>query len=171
MPNWCTADLEISGPEDDVNRIADTKLDFERIRPTPPEMLGWPKSRILRAIAKLYAGITHREPRAPAGPDGLSLWYDWRCDNWGTKWTANVEIIHRNPGLLQAKLETAGDIPEAILRHLSTRFPDVTFHILDCMEETGAFGGSVKYRGGDCVENTIHEPSQEELAQRGITQA
>lgn len=56
-------------------------------------------------------------------------WYNWCCNNWGTKWNAVDTYISYSDkdqvGTIQ--FDTAWDEPEPVLISLSKKFPDYTF--------------------------------------------
>jgi hypothetical protein len=93
MPNWVDCDLTISGTKNDVEAIiaklasADgTKLiDFNNIIPYPEEFK--------RADDILQAWFDKPEEgrkQTPQPKDGYNNGgYQWRIENWGTKWNAS----------------------------------------------------------------------------------
>lgn len=71
MPNWCNNTLTISHEDADVidNLMAQVRADgdgrlFQHIKPMPEEL------------------------RDTTSPSDSPNWYDWSCQNWGTKWDA-----------------------------------------------------------------------------------
>lgn len=59
---------------------------------------------------------------------GAANWYDWRCQNWGTKWNAeDASLDEENDGTeLHYHFMTAWAEPVPIYLALSEQFPDVT---------------------------------------------
>ena len=54
-------------------------------------------------------------------------WYDWNCENWGTKWNAyECEIIEDCIGeyndMLEIKFTTAWGVPDKWVKHLSESY-------------------------------------------------
>ena len=39
MPNWCYNEIEIQGPFNEIESIMQTECDFQKILPTPQELL------------------------------------------------------------------------------------------------------------------------------------
>src|SRR4051794_4660151 len=76
MPNCCDNRLAIAGPPDVVMELVrllegpEEKLDFERLLPTPRDLL---------------EGADYD---APGIPDELPGWYQWHREHWGVKWNA-----------------------------------------------------------------------------------
>ena len=72
MPNYCNNRIKLSGPEEDIKslldfiRSDDSIFDFEKVVPIPEEYLENGK------------------------------WYDWRVENWGTKWNCSDVSINGN---------------------------------------------------------------------------
>ena len=53
-------------------------------------------------------------------------WYDWRCQNWDTKWDAyDVEVIDEDPDCVEIQFDTAWSPPEAICHALREQYPDL----------------------------------------------
>lgn len=95
MPNWCEDRLVVTGPRqalrDLVARLEgedpDTQkrvvIDFERILPTPPELL-----------AGRPGGPAATPVRTPDGDDG---WFVWRNEHWGHQVERAVADADRKP--------------------------------------------------------------------------
>ena len=55
-------------------------------------------------------------------------WYDWRLQNWDTKWDAyEVSIDDDDPDQLEVSFETAWSPPEAVCRAMREQYPDLAF--------------------------------------------
>ena len=54
-------------------------------------------------------------------------WYDWRLQNWDTKWDAyEVSIDDDDPDQLEVSFETAWSPPEAICHAMREQYPDLS---------------------------------------------
>lgn len=54
---------------------------------------------------------------------GTDSWYEWNCDNWGTKWDASEIIMEReSPTELSVKFQTAWSPPEPIFMKLVEKY-------------------------------------------------
>ena len=54
-------------------------------------------------------------------------WYDWRVQNWDTKWDAyDVVVTDDDPESTEVEFNTAWSPPEAICYALSEQYPDVS---------------------------------------------
>ena len=52
-------------------------------------------------------------------------WYDWRLQNWDTKWDAyDVEVVDPDPENLEIEFNTAWSPPEAVCHALREKFED-----------------------------------------------
>ena len=57
---------------------------------------------------------------------GYADWYDWCCNNWGTKWNAcNVSISNESATSLTYDFDTAWSEPTPVLQALSEKYPNV----------------------------------------------
>ena len=53
-------------------------------------------------------------------------WYDWRLQNWDTKWDAyDVAITDDDPDQLEVEFSTAWSPPEAICSAIREQYPDL----------------------------------------------
>ena len=95
-------------------------------------------------------------------------WYDWCCDNWGTKWNACHgeigEIVEHEGG--QAELhvifETAWSMPSPIFEALAGMYPQIHFSGRWADEDMGrncglweAENGIVAYTEDECLPNPL----------------
>ena len=53
-------------------------------------------------------------------------WYDWRVQNWDTKWDAyDVNFLDEDPDQFEVEFNTAWSPPEAICHALREQYPDL----------------------------------------------
>ena len=53
-------------------------------------------------------------------------WYDWRVQNWDTKWDAyDVEVTDDDPDCTEITFNTAWSPPEAVCHALREQYPDI----------------------------------------------
>ena len=92
MPNWCDNQITITGPnsvidkiekivKEESNNAEDGLLQF--FHPMPKELLETEAG----PIAKTKAEKNERKARKLSF--GAENWYDWRVENWSTKWEVN----------------------------------------------------------------------------------
>ena len=54
-------------------------------------------------------------------------WYDWRLQNWDTKWDAyDVSVDDDDPDQLEVSFNTAWSPPEAICHAMREQYPDLS---------------------------------------------
>ena len=54
-------------------------------------------------------------------------WYDWRVQNWDTKWDAyDVVVTDDDPESVEIEFNTAWSPPEAICNQIREDYPDVS---------------------------------------------
>ena len=145
MPNWCSNNLQIFGPEADVSRFKEQVvghspwlhdkdqeqniLNFHNLVPIPPEILA-----------------------ASYGDTG----FDWEREHWGCKWGAcETRLVDEWEGHLHYSFETAWTPPLAFLEKIARQWPTLKF-LLDYEELSMGFKGITKAAGAvmedHCVE-------------------
>ena len=83
MPNWCNNNLRITGPQNKLKKLSKAAKDgklFEYMVPMPTEL----RDTEAGPDAKTKA---EKQKRAKlVAKYGSENWYEWACNNWGTKW-------------------------------------------------------------------------------------
>ncbi len=148
MPNHCHNRVTFYPAGDDTDKaIEDIKAIkqmfedeniFTQIIPEPD----WVNTPLMSSDVKRY---TFSEPKGKVGElpilqtdrYGQSLrfqstgrqddrWYDWRIQNWDTKWDAyDVEVLDDDPDQLEVSFNTAWSPPEAICHEIREQYPDL----------------------------------------------
>tara|TARA_B100000902_G_scaffold111835_1_gene113049 strand:+ start:214 stop:837 length:624 start_codon:yes stop_codon:yes gene_type:complete len=82
MPNWCDNQITITGPNSVIDKI-------EKI--VKEEKDGDGLLNFMSPMPKELDGTTAPSPADKPQPmiEGFDNWYDWRCENWSTKWDVN----------------------------------------------------------------------------------
>lgn len=141
MPNWCTNYMDVSHPDPTKMR----------------ELLtAYGEGQLLQYAKPMPEALNIERSFGPDNPDleairaankrdyGYEDWYDWRYDNWGTKWdvlpnTDSIEIEGESVVMLQ--FETAWCPPIKAFEALKEQ----GFHIeVEYTEEGGFFIGTWK---------------------------
>ena len=141
MPNWCNNRVTISaGTVEEEEQLAEIveifKKDnpFQVLYPMPdfdkiphPETGELPKTEEIKNPA---GEVVHVSTRWADGTQD-TRWYDWRLENWDTKWDVHDAEIEKDifGGEMEsftATFDTAWSPPEAICRRLRDMFPKVS---------------------------------------------
>lgn len=85
---------------------------------------------------------------------GATNWYDWCCDNWGTKWNA---YENQQPDSDTIIFETAWAPPEPVIARLAKMYPEAEIEHWWADEDTGSNDGHAKYSGGGVSEISYYE--------------
>ena len=73
---------------------------------------------------------------------GAENWYDWACNNWGTKWNSvDTEIIEDERDGLTYSFNTAWDCPREVVDKLQmildNELPFISIESWECVHEDG----------------------------------
>jgi hypothetical protein len=124
--------------------LKENGLSFEKIKPTPPELL-----------------------------EGNG-WYDWRLENWGTKWDLSEEEQREVADQLiseiadfQATFMTAWSPPLQAIAALSEMFPNDQF-TLDYFESGCWFAGTAIISEGQIDDNQVDDADVTEFAKENF---
>ena len=116
MPNHCFNKIEIYGKE--ASKIAskieseETPFDFTKIFPEPD-------------YDKIAVKPTF--PREKGDDFRMPKWWDWRVQNWGTKWNSyDCEVIEMDDDQVEYTFNTAWSPPEGVIEKLREQYPDVS---------------------------------------------
>lgn len=98
-----------------------------------------------------------------------ATWYDWRIENWGTKWDAydrtSEEWDSGNTGTGTYTFNTAWAPPIPVIRRLATIFLNITFTWKWADEDYGHNLGETEIAGGIVISNRqIEEGTKEAVA-------
>ena len=78
---------------------------------------------------------------------GAVDWYDWCCNNWGTKWNAqNTQLLDENSA--EVYFDTAWSPVVKLLKKLSEKNPDCTFEYEFAEEQAAILCGRVVFESG-----------------------
>ena len=97
-------------------------------------------------------GITPEMQKELIKKTGAKNWYDWCCQNWGTKWGAyDVDFTpHTKRGALLSFRSAWSPPADQVFQALSEKFPDLTFEI-EYFEGGAAYcGGMTFYAKSEC---------------------
>lgn len=151
MPNWCSNDLTITGPEKTVQTIASLiglkeekpEFDFNKVIAYPS------KFRDQDAVAE-----EARKNKDYTVKDGFnSGGHDWCVNHWGTKWNVGSEIFNLSLEAKKVKVsfDTAWSPPEPVVKALAAQFPDCKLK-LAYYEAGMGFKGKLIVKGSEVLE-------------------
>lgn len=79
---------------------------------------------------------------------GGETWYEWRVQNWGTKWNAyHTEIQTENDTEIVVLFDTAWSLAEPVYEAIAERFPELYINV-QYIDEGGGFAGELVLSGG-----------------------
>lgn len=163
MPNWNSNALSVKGNKKDIAALAkfvkgkdndgnEMPFDFEKVLPTPPELLQYQSPMTDEAKAKEFMDKY-----------GAEDWYNWRVKNWGTKWNLDSEITFDvGDKFIDFSFDTAWSPPVGIIKELARKFPKLTFSLTYC-EPGNTFAG-VFTAEGEWTNDIGYDPSSKEYA-------
>ena len=139
MPNHCFNKVTISVGDADEKSLEilvdtlkskenETDFDFDAILPMPPELedVDWSEAEEMNDIIRARYKKEH----------GSDNWYDWRVNNWGTKWNSyNCEIVEHEDDYVVYTFDTAWGPPTGVIEALREQCPD--FSISAFFDEPG----------------------------------
>ena len=139
MPNHCYNRVTIYGSGNDTDetraQIAKLKDIFEG-ESVFPQIIPEPDWSNIPLMCKDVKGLIYDRGEVGELPiDGRftstdrqdDRWYDWRIQNWDTKWDAyDLTVDDDDPDQLEVSFNTAWSPPEAICNQLKEDYPDLS---------------------------------------------
>ena len=115
MPNWC---------DNEINFYTNSKEEMQ-------ELLEFLSGTV--TTQEKFSGEYHTEEVdfcfnsvRPMPPTIGDNWYDWRLNNWGTKWEPTIDCFDLvSEDWLVVSMTTAWGPPEGIYNEIASKFPDV----------------------------------------------
>ena len=146
MPNHCYNKVTISVGDADGQNLKvlvdtlkseenQTDFDFNAILPMPPELenVDWSEAEEMNDIIRARYKKQH----------GSDNWYDWRVNNWGTKWNSySCELVEQEDDYVVYTFDTAWGPPTGVIEALREQCPDFSisaFFDEPGMEEAGYY--------------------------------
>ena len=138
MPNNTQNTLELTGAHEAVMAFVaqiGKHMNFETVIPPPANKF------------RENLGLDDKERCAR---EGIPTWYDWQCENWGTKWNAyaneDVAIEEFSDRFTMAtyRFQTAWDAPRPVIAAIIKQNPDIEVsggYVHEGYEGCGSFYG------------------------------
>jgi len=105
MPNWCDNQITITGPNSVIDKIEKIVKEEDDKNGLLQFMCPMPKQ--LQDTTSPSSSADKPQPMV----DGFDNWYDWRVENWSTKWDVNefygVDRQHLNDSLDESTISFA----------------------------------------------------------------
>ena len=168
MPNWCYNSMSVHGERTELVRLTEaitrtahndegnevTGYDLSVLFPVPEE---------LQIPSVFFRRDGDDDPEyqellkkyeANRAKYGHTTWYDWAIQNWGTKWSPNVQdwelSTYNDESVINAYYETAWSPCDGLIREISKQFPTLLFSVTSD-EEGGSFACCEAYHNGVAV--------------------
>lgn len=139
MPNWCYNTLTITGKPKALNKmLKQVKVDKNRVDDFNENQ------ETIFSFNKVI----------PMPESEKDNWYEWRVQNWGTKWNADVQYETTDQwenGEVFIEFNTAWAMPIPVLETLSKQHPTLTF-FMRAYEESYAFWQIFTLKNGNYKE-------------------
>lgn len=130
----------------DISRVAKNAADY-----TPDENERKLGISDYESLGKMYL----KNLEEYGAPD----WYDWRINNWGTKWNAyETKLLNDN----SIGFQTAWSTPLDIIKALSLQYPSLQFEVKYADEDYGYNVGEYTYKNGEMTKEYIPKAGSEQ---------
>jgi asparagine synthetase A len=131
MPNWCSNEVQFDGSEEDIAKFkeecfsdhkGEAVLDFSKVLPEPD-------------YDKPKKDGTHNDGVQTELHSVMPDWWNWRNDNWGTKWNlvpthdgdlTAYTTIEDSEDFIQLEFDTAWSPPNGIYEAIVDKYPDIS---------------------------------------------
>lgn len=151
MPNWCNNTININGPKDKINKLwksAKKEGLLQVMHPMPKELEG------------------------TTSPSDEDNWYDWRVNNWATKWDVDTEGLeykdHKNgTASISGWFDSAWSPPTGAYNEFLAKNEDCSIKAL--YYEGGMDFGGEYFDGSDtCITVSDYKADQMEDPNEGL---
>ena len=155
MPNWTSNRLRIQTDSDsqtEFKKIAELKEIFKSDSPfnkliPQPDWSTTPNEDGELRVERLHKNdkgeIVCATYEFPKSGKSDSRWYDWNCQNWGTKWDAcNVEITRDDEDYLEICFDTAWSPATPVIEKIRELYEDNdSWTYVNCLYELEGYEG------------------------------
>lgn len=173
MPNWVQTSLEITGPQEELDRFA-SMVKVEEVEDTwLSRRTGEKHTRLEMKIIESFLPCPEElyEVKSPVREEqnelaqqmlekyGATDWYTWQYENWGVKWgDSQTEIDDSYTTGLFYRFQTPWGSADAAFTKISAMFPELRFQFF-YDEEAGFFVGCQVMKNGEIVFDEMFSPA------------
>jgi len=190
MPNHVENIVSFKGSKDDITEVMNILFDgkgnvtFDGFLPMPEELVGTSSPTRIVSKKDYVLAVKKREKDIKDGKDvfgglpmtskmqsellskyGVDNWYDWACNNWGTKWGA-YDGNKCNDNTL--RFCSAWSTPYPAMVKLSEKFPEVIIKVRFADEDFGNNVGEYELTGGGMIDQYMPEGNSYEAYKMAI---
>jgi hypothetical protein len=162
MPNWCDNTVSIFGSKEVLESV------IEFVKPNASNMAvldeAEPSAMSLQSIFPMDTELLN----GSAFTSDSTGWYDWRVENWGTKWdikATSSEIFSFSEGIyaVDYNFDSAWAPPTEVFVVLSKTFPEIVIHL--SYDEPGMdFSGYAVISQGEIVDEEQFNNSYDNMS-------
>jgi hypothetical protein len=160
MPNWCNNTITISGPKNKITKLyTEAKAGnglLQAMYPMPKEL-------------ENTTSPAPKEGEPQPLVDGYDNWYDWRVNNWATKWDVDVENLELSEDgtNISGWFDSAWSPPTGAYEEFLAKNEDCSIKAL--YYEGGMDFGGEWFDGGDtCLTMSDYSADQMEDPNEGL---
>lgn len=155
MPNWCSNSLQISGCPKQLDEFKSKSIIKSGMNLDIFVMDGLITMPEELAICE---GLTPEQKAEKVAKYSYDNWYDWRFENWGSKWDAQDSSIEEDENGLTIDFCTAWSPAIPYIKQVAKMYPDLIFDLY-FMETGDWYAGRVTAKNED-VNEQYGEPMQ-----------
>lgn len=167
MPNWCYNSMSVHGDHAELERL--TKAITRKVKNwNDEEVDGYDMSVLFPVpeelqIESVFFRTDSDDPEhqellkkyeANEAKYGCQTWYEWSIENWGTKWSPDIQAwelsTYNGESVINADYNTAWSPADRLIREISKQFPTLLFSVTSD-EEGGSFACCEAYQNGVLV--------------------
>jgi hypothetical protein len=163
MPNWCNNGLTINGDAGEIAKFREwlnnEPLTLQKILPLPVELAD--------TVSPTPKG-QEEKTKMLMDTYGATSWYDWRVNNWGTKWDVDMQESDFNSDdtFINYQFDSAWSPPSGAIVELGKLFPNLYLR-LNYREDGMQFAGVLTVRGGE-INDICYDGGQNDAAYRAF---
>ena len=132
MPNWCSNSLEIRASKEDLEaikkQVSKSYIHKGFTLKFDTELEEWKRVWHEEDTGELVFSFQNIIPM-PDEKNKDEDWYQWRLDNWDTKWDSSEAFLNERDNSLIYTFDTAWSPPMNVYFELSKQYPQATLMV------------------------------------------